>query len=359
VLVTGLIDATLQAIGLACDVAEALGAAIDAGAADAASPLGPVVARAGGITADPGELGDRADLVIAWFCDPGTLLAGTDQSGFPAKWLEPPLPGDSPRRLIAVGPDPLAAGGRHLRAPNEAAVDAARLLHALLLGHEPPPENPAAAAVADACGQLAAAIRLATCVGVLTSRGDTRDPLGLADWAVRLLVRQIAHERPAFLVPLPPAPGGGLANAAGAAAVLTWRYGAAGAIARADRAGGDFRPAESSAAALIARGEVDRVLAVGRLSAEIEAAIAARAAALAVVRIDDRSAPPAGQAGAGVHLRCAAGDALQGPPHPGGTVLRADGREESVDDPAAAAAADWLVALLAALRSPSGEEAGP
>jgi formylmethanofuran dehydrogenase subunit B len=317
VLVTGLADCTLEAIALACDVAEALGAAIDAGAADAASPLGPVVARAGGITADPGDLRDRADLVIAWFCDPGTLPAGSDRPSFGATWLEPPLPGERPRRLVAVGPEPWAAGCRHLPVPAEAAVDAARLLHALLLGHEVPPENAAAAAVADACGELTAAIRLATCVGVLTSRSGESDPLGLADWAVRLVVRQIAHERPAFMVPLPPVPGGGFANAAAADAVLTWRYGAAGAIARADRWGGDFRPAECSAAALIARGEVDRVLAVGRLSAEIEAAIAARAADLAVVRIDDREAPPA------------------------------------------AAASDWLAALLAALRGPSGKEAGP
>jgi formylmethanofuran dehydrogenase subunit B len=312
VLVTGLNDATLEAIGLACDVAEALGAALDAGAADAASPLGPVVARAGGITADLGELRDRADLVIAWFCDFQTLVSGAPGTDVTTESLERLLPGEIPRRLIAVGPDPWAAGCRHLPLPCGAAIDAARLLHALLLGHELPPQNRAAAAVADVCNELATAIRSAACVGLLTSRSGERDRLGLADWAVRLLVRQIAHERPAFLVPLLAAPGGGPADAAGAAAVLTWRYGAAGAIALADRWGGDFRPAECSAAALIARGEVDRVLAVGRLSAEIEAAIASRAADLAVVRIDGRQVPP-----------------------------------------------DWLAALRAALRSPSCEEAGP
>jgi len=311
VLVTGLIDASLEAIGLACDLAEALGAAIDAGAADAASPLGPVVARAGGITADLGELRDRADLVIAWFCDSRADASAAHAPDVMAEWLEQPRRGDGSRRLIAVGSDPLAAGGRHLSVPSEAAIDAARLLHALLLGHEPPLDNPAAAAVANVCSELATAIRSATCVGVLASRSDESDPLGLADWAVRLLVRQIAHERPAFMVPLPPAPGSWLANAATADAVLTWRYGAAGAIARADRWGGDFRPAECSAAALIARGEVDRVLAVGRLSAEIEAAIVPRAADLAVVRIDGHPPP------------------------------------------------DRLAALLAALRSPSREEAWP
>jgi len=309
VLVTGLADATFEAIGLACDVAEALGAAIDAGSADLASPLGPVVARAGGISADPDELSDRADLVIAWFCSPASARAAADRPILGAEWLEPPLPDGSPRRLIAVGPDPGGLTGRHLLLPAEAALGAARLLNALLVGHEVPPEHASAAALAEACGELAAAIGTAACVGLITNWGSESDPLGLADWAARLLVRQIAHERPAFMVALPSAAAG---RPADAAAVLTWRYGAAGAIARADRWGGDFRPAECSAAALIARGEVDRVLAVGRLSAEVEAAIASRSADLAVVRIDGRRTPP-----------------------------------------------DWLAALLAALRSPSRQEAGP
>jgi formylmethanofuran dehydrogenase subunit B len=309
VLVTGLADATFETIGLACDVAEALGAAIDAGSAGLASPLGPVVARAGGISADPGELRDRADLVIAWFCNPASDRNAADHDILGAEWFEPPLPDGSPRRLIAVGPDPGGVTSRHLPLPADAAVGVARLLTALLLGHEVPPEHASAAALAEACGELAAAIRTAACVGLITNLGNESDPLGLADWAVRLLVRQIAHERPAFLVSLPSAAADRLADAA---AVLTWRYGAAGAIARADRWGGDFRPAECSAAALIARGEVDRVLAVGRLSAEVEAAIASRAADLAVVRIDGRRTPP-----------------------------------------------DWLAALLAALRSPSREEAEP
>ena len=278
VLVTGLLDASAAAVTAACDLAEALDAAIDTGTADLASPLGPVVARAGGITADAEELRDRADLVVAWFCDPEA-----SSPGFRKAFLAPPLAGQ-PRQVLAVGPEPGAGASRHLPLPHESAVDLARLLHAVLLGHEPPRENAAAAGLRGACHELVAAIRAATCVGFVTTR--SADPLGLANWATRLLVRAIAHERPAFEMPLDELTcgrGGGV----GAADVLTWRYGASGGIARADRLGASFRPAECTADALLARGEIDAVLAVGRLPEAVEAAVASRAGELIVVRIND------------------------------------------------------------------------
>ena len=285
VLVTGLHGASLVAIRSTCDLAEALGAVIDTGTPDLAVPVGPIVARAGAVTADPAELRDRADLVVTWFCDPEL-----HRPGFRTAFLEPPLADGQPRRLLAVGPEPLAAAGPHLRVPAESAVDLARLLHAILLGHAAPPENPAAAAVEDACRELAAAIRAATCVGFLTARTD--DPLGLLAWASTLLVRTIAHERPAFAVPLDDA-SCDRGNDPTVADVLTWRYGAAGGIARADRLGAAFRPGECTAAKLIARGEVDLVLAVGRLQAACDAAIASRAGELDVVWVagDDTAVP--------------------------------------------------------------------
>jgi formylmethanofuran dehydrogenase subunit B len=272
-LVTGLAGAPLPTVQAACDVAEALGAAICLGDADVASPLGPVVIRAGEMTADVEELRDRADLVIAWFCDPDSL-----RPGFGREFLTGCPGGPATREVLAVGPAPVAGASRHLPLPTATAVDAARLLHARLLGHAPPPDNAAAALAAAACGELLTAIRAARCVAFLTCRDD--DPTGLLAWATRQLVRQVAHERPAFAVPLPGR------TAAAAEAALTWRYGAAGAIARADPLGSEFRPAECSAAMLIARGEVDAVLAVGPLEAEVETAIAARGAGLTVVRID-------------------------------------------------------------------------
>ena len=279
VLLTGLLDASAAAVTAACDLAEALGAALDIGTADLASPLGPVVTRAGGITADPEELRDRADLVVAWFCDPEA-----SSPGFRAAFLAPPLAGGQPRRVLAVGPEPVAAAGRHLTLPRESAVDFARLLPALLLDHAPPRENETAARLVGVCHELVAAIQTAACVGFVTTRAA--DPLGLATWATRLLVRAIAHGRPAFEVPLVE-PACGRGGGPGAADVLTWRYGAAGGIARADRLGAIFRPAECTAEALIVRGEVDAVLAAGQLPAAVEAAIASRAGELVVVRIDD------------------------------------------------------------------------
>ena len=275
VLVTGLTDAPPATVQAACDVAEALSAVICPGDADVASPLGPVVIRAGEVTADAEELRDRADLVIAWFCDPDAVRPGFTREFLAARPGGPPT-----REVLAVGPVACAGGSRHLQLPTAAAVDAARLLHAGLLGHAPPPDNLAAAVVADCCSELVTAIRRAGCVAFLTCREG--DPTGLLAWASGLLVRQVAHERPAFAVPLT----GRRAAGAAAGAVLTWRYGAAGAIARADRLGAEFRPAECSAAAVISRGEVDAVLAVGPLEAEVEAAIAARGAAVVVVRID-------------------------------------------------------------------------
>jgi formylmethanofuran dehydrogenase subunit B len=281
VLVTGLLDASADAVTAACDVAEALGAAIDTGMADLASPLGPVVTRAGGITADPEELRDRAELVVAWFCDPET-----QRPGFREAFLAPPLASRQPRRVLAVGPEPVTGASAQLSPGREAAVDLARLLHAMLLGHDAHGDTAAAASLIAVGCELVAAIRAATCVGFVTARAD--DPLGLAAWATRLLVRAIAHERPAFEVPLDE-PWCGRGGGPAAADVLTWRYGAAGGIARADRLGASFRPAECTAEAMIVRGEVDVVLAVGDLPAAVEAAIVSRSGELVVVRIDDHA----------------------------------------------------------------------
>ncbi len=275
VLLTGLTDATLEAIRVACDIAESLGATIDAGDPDMARPLGPIVIRAGSVTADPEELRDRADLVVLWFCRPSDqTLALADA------FITPHTAGGARRHVIAVGTEPLSFADRHLPLPRASEVDAARLLHAILLGHGIPAGNDAAAAIAETCTTIAAAIEAAMCVAIVT---DDSDPTGLGGWAVSLLVRSMAHGRPAFAVPLV----GALpaTHTPRAAAVLTWRYGAEGAIARADQLGADFRPAECSAAALIARGEVDAVLAVGPLPSDVEDVIA-RAHNLAVVRVD-------------------------------------------------------------------------
>ncbi len=285
VLVTGLADAPRDAVIAACDIAERLGAAIDIGSPDVARPMGPIVVRSGAVTADREELRDRASLVVLWFCP----LDAIDHDGF-AEIVRHPLPDGVARTVIAVGPAPVSFAGRHLPLPAETAVDAARLLDAMLRGHGVPHDNPTAEALAAICGNLATAIRTAPCVALVTCPDG--DPTGLSTWAVSMLVRTMAHDRPAFAVPIAASSTGSVATAADAAAILTWRYGSAGAIARADRLGGDFRPAECSAETLIERAEVDALLTVGRLPPTVEAAVAQRLPSLPVIRIDRRDAPP-------------------------------------------------------------------
>ncbi|MFM9059461.1 MAG: hypothetical protein ACKOSQ_10120 [Planctomycetaceae bacterium] len=266
VLVTGPGTVAAETAARACDLAEAVGAAVDFGGLDTAQVAGPTIARIGAVTADPEELRDRADLVVFWFCDPDTA------PGFVERFVTPATAAGRPRHLIAVGPHAVvtsAATGRHVRVAADRAVDLARLLHAAVAGRAVP-----AGPLAAERDALEGAIDTAGCAAFVT---DHRDPVGLEPWSLLGLVRALAHAKPAFEVPLVPA--------GATAAVSTWRYGAAGAIARADRHGAEFRPAECDAARLVARGEVDVVVAVGSPAPEVEAAIAARGTALAVIRI--------------------------------------------------------------------------
>ncbi|MEI6238893.1 MAG: hypothetical protein WCR51_00755 [Planctomycetia bacterium] len=250
VLLTGLRGASAEAIRAACDLAEALGAAIDFGAADVDRPAGPTIARAGAVTADVEEMRDRADLVILWGCDPAAT--------------HPAVAALLPQRAVVLRMPPTPAS----------SVEAARLLQHLVRGGEPPT---ARGPLVEACVAARAAIAKASCVALVTD--DSADALGLEPWAITHLVREIAHAKPAFEIPL------GAADHAAAAATCTWRYGAAGAIARADRDGGRFLPGEASARRLVERGEVDCVVAVGRLAEAVADAITRRGEALTVIRM--------------------------------------------------------------------------
>ena len=250
VLLTGLVGASVEAARMACDLAEALGAAVDFGARDLDRPAGPTIARAGAVTADPEEMRDRADLVILWGCDPArshpTIAA-----------LLPPQ-----AAMLRMPPTPATA------------VDAARLLQHLVRGGEPPV---ATGPLIDACIAAHAAIAQAACVAIVTD--GSADSLGLEAWSIVHLVREISRVKPTFEIPLR------AADHAAAAAVCTWRYGAAGAIARADHNGGRFQPCEASARRLVERGEVDCVLVIGRLADGVEEAITHRGEALTVIRM--------------------------------------------------------------------------
>ena len=314
VLVTGLANATLEAITAACDLAETLGAAFDAGLPDSARAAGPAIARAGEVTAAFEELQDRADLVIFWCCNPTR-----SHPRFIERFVTPTRADGRQRRTIAVGADsvmPVTATHRHLPLAHDRAVEAARWLQMRLAGrHTTLTDTP----LSTACIPVEEAIQSADCVAVVT--GDADDSVGLEAWSMVHLVRTIAHEKHAFQIPLSAGLAAGGSNGAGAAAACTWRYGAAGAIARADRMGGPFLPGESDARRLIDRGEVDAVVVLGRLSASLEQAIADRGDALALVRISDAAEMPRKPTGHGIDIRCASGTVATT-----GTMLREDGR---------------------------------
>ena len=269
VLVTGSAELAAATAARACDLAEAVAAAVDFGAIESAQTAGPTIARVGEVTADPAELRDRADLVILWFCDPAA-----DAPDFLHRCLTSATAAGRPRHALAVGPFAVgtsAAADRHLPVAAADAVNLARLLHARVVDRVVPPPPPALAAARDA---IAAAIEAAGCVAFVTHH---RDRLGLEPWSLAGLVRAITRRTPAFEVPL--------ATVGHTATVCAWRYGAGGAIARADRDGAEFRPAECDAARLVARGEVDCVVAVGPPADAVEAALATRGGAVDVIRI--------------------------------------------------------------------------
>ena len=271
-LVTGLVAASAEAAAAACDVAEAAGATVDPGSPDTARVAGPLIARIGFVTAAAEELRDRADLIVLWFCDPERAAPG-----FGGRFLAPAIDGAS-RRTLAVGPDATLTPGdhqRHVAAPATHAVDLARLVEALIRGAAID-EGIGDSSTLAAAREVAAAVAAARTVGVVSDWRD--DAVGLAAWSTTSLVRTIAHVKPAFELPL-----GERDDAA--LAVCTWRYGAAGAIARADRAGGRFLPAEADAERLIARREVDCVVVVGEATSAVEVAVAQSGVDLTVVRL--------------------------------------------------------------------------
>lgn len=274
VLVTGLAGAAAATIAAACDLAERLGAAVDLADADVARVAGPTIARIGQVTADEGELRDRADLVVFWYCDPSAA-----DPAFLGRCVTAETRDGRRRRTLAIGPVgglPESSDHRHLRVPDATAVDLARVLHAVVAGRAATPPEPLAAVAAA----VERAIAAAACVAFVTRH---RDPVGLGAWSLVGLVRAIAHRKPAFELPLGDAASAG--DTTLAAAVCTWRYGGPGAIARAEPGGSDFRPAECDALRLVDRGEVDCVVAVGPLPAALESAVNARIAPPAIVRV--------------------------------------------------------------------------
>jgi formylmethanofuran dehydrogenase subunit B len=280
VLVTGLPGLSLEGIRAAAACAERLGAAFDTGSADASSPAGPTLARVGGVTADWEELRDRADLVLLLAVDPSVT-----HPRFVERFLTPRVEG-RPRRVLLIGPSEIRIDGLNLmRLPLTARsrAEAARLLEAAVSGGMGWGDLAARLGLSGEDGRaIEAWFSEARCVAVVhgvASRpeaggGETppESPAVLEWLAVAGLVRALAHRGPAFAIPLGAGATGGGPNGAAAAAVATWRYGAAGGIARADATGGRFLPGEADGRTLAARGEVDLVLVAGVRPAWLEGA---------------------------------------------------------------------------------------
>ena len=255
VVVTGLADATLSAQRLAASLAERLGGGFDTGSRDGRLLTGPSIARAGEVTAQWEELRDRADLVVLWFTDPAA-----SHPRFVERFLADDVAG-SPRTILSVGPVrpalPAGMDCEHLAAEAAESVELARAIEA---------EDDAR----PSASRILGAIRSAKCAAIVTGEGDS---IGLDRWAVARLMRRLAHRGPAFEIPLGPGILAGGGNAAGAAAVATWRHGAAGAIAAACDRGGRFEPAEADGERLVARGDADLLLVVGGLSDSMRRAV--------------------------------------------------------------------------------------
>ena len=271
-LLTGLVAADAAAALAACDLAEISGSAVDPGSPETSRPIGPLVARIGSVTAAPEELRDRADLVLLWFCDPEVACPG-----FLGEFVASADNGPR-RRTIAIGPRDVPVAGtdhRHVVAAADTAIDLARLVAARLQGIalDEAACDPTSLAAAR---ELAAA--LAAAHGVAVVSDWSHDTVGVAAWSTASLVRTLAHAKPAFEIPL-----GEREDAA--IAVCTWRYGAAGAIDRADRDGGRFLTAEGDAVRLIDRREVDCVIVVGDATMPVAAALERVGDEIMIVRL--------------------------------------------------------------------------
>ncbi len=274
VLVTGCNDATLETVLAAADLAEGVKGAVDFGAADTRHSIGPIQSRYGRVTADFEELRDRADCVVLWCGD-------LEQSHprFVERFVAPPtLAG--PRRVFVIGdalPPSATPGWTLVDVPRtqlaEVAATWRRMLRERLSG------KAAFASVSAPRGvtlleatltPLIDACEAAQCIGVVTEPSPD-DRTGVAAAAVSQLVNGLAHHKPAFEIPLAAQAQG--AGGAAAAAVCTWRFGASGAVAVADRNGGPTADAEADACRLISRGEVDGVVVVGEPTPPVAAAL--------------------------------------------------------------------------------------
>lgn len=194
-LICGLTQTTIEAQRAALDIAQAIGAAVDAGASTLAFQ------ELGASTATLGEL-SRAKLTVVWRADPATTHPRLKTAG----------------HVVTVGPvDPVGALGDVVALDPQDAVDALWTLRALVRGVAVTNESPELAALAER-------LRASPHTALLHDARDHLEALGL-----HALVRDLAPRGHIVTLRLRRD-----VNAAGAEDVLAWRTGYADAPDRGD-----------------------------------------------------------------------------------------------------------------------------
>jgi len=267
-LLFGLQHATVDAQRAAVALADRLGATIDPTDAAGRSQNHAAIQTLGAVTATLGEVAGRSDLIIYWNCDP----AVTHPRHIKRIARHPyTAPGDHPtkRRVIVVAPGrnastKLADEALSLRPGSDLAALA--VVRAIVAAAKPEEikidnayqvERETGAPLAQ-WAYLAERLKHARYAAIFYApdKSDAAGPYAVAQ-SITELVRD--HHRHTRAVALPLGEPG---NAPGAAQVLTWQTGFPAAV---NFAAGypQSLPGESTAAAILERGETDAALILG------------------------------------------------------------------------------------------------
>jgi formylmethanofuran dehydrogenase subunit B len=305
-LIFGLQHATVDAQRAAVALADRLGATIDPTDAVGRSQNHAAIQTLGAVTATLGEVASRSDLIIYWNCDPATThprhIERIARHPYTA-------PGEHPtkRRVIVVAPGrnastKLADEALTLRTGSDlAALAVVRAIVAAAKPEEIKIENAdqverETGAPLAQWAYLAERLKHARYAAIFYAP-DKSDPAGpdAVAQSITQLVRD--HHRHTRAVALPLGEPG---NAAGAAQVLTWQTGFPSAV---NFAAGYPRslPGESTAAAILDRGETDAALIIAanpldKRETSLSAAAKAHLRKIPAIVLDDHATETTHQA---------------------------------------------------------------
>ncbi|WP_145245543.1 molybdopterin-binding domain-containing protein [Aeoliella mucimassa] len=282
-LVTGLKQATIEAIREATALADALGACIDwtTSAGDAAAML--ALQTAGAVTATIGEVAQRADMVVVWQANltathPRYHERYLDKCTSP--WIDTP----EQRTLVWVGSELCEESEKASHAilikPNS-SFESLLVLRAIVSGVELDAE-----AVVEQTGvsldvwqDLANQMKSAR-YGAVVHAGELGASRESVIEVARLVAELTATTRWVAL------PAGSAGNSSGAASVLAWQTGFPLAVNFAQRVP-SFGPDEWTTRRMLARGEADTVLVVASdLPSQLDSSAAEALAALPMIALD-------------------------------------------------------------------------